>query len=82
MKKRASIKSAKSKQRAKTTRDLPVAKKSTSVRAAWLRSHVDSYAVEQLSGWRLSPGGPGQAAGLTQGWASNHTGLRLSGLPL
>ena len=44
MKKRASIKSAKSKQRAKTTRDLPVAKKSTSVRGGMAVLPIDSYA--------------------------------------
>jgi hypothetical protein len=42
MKKRAS-KSAKSKRRSKTTRDLPVAKKSTSVRGGLAALPIDSY---------------------------------------
>ena len=42
MKKRAS-KSGKSKRRSKTTRDLPVAKKSTSVRGGLAALPIDSY---------------------------------------
>ena len=44
MKKRASTRSAKAKPRAKTTRDLPVAKKSTSVRGGMAVLPIDSYA--------------------------------------
>lgn len=43
MKKRASTKSVKSKRRSKTTRDLPVAKKSTSVRGGLAALPIDSY---------------------------------------
>ena len=42
MKKRAS-KSAKSKRQSKTTRDLPVAKKSTNVRGGMAALPIDSY---------------------------------------
>ena len=42
MKKRAS-KSAKSKRQSKTTRDLPVAKKSTNVRGGLTALPIDSY---------------------------------------
>jgi len=43
MKKRASTKSGKAKRRAKATRDLPVAKKSTSVRGGMAALPVDTY---------------------------------------
>ena len=43
MKKRASAKSAKSKRRAKATRDLPAAKKSGSVRGGLAALPIDTY---------------------------------------
>ena len=43
MKKRASTKSSKSERPSKTTRDLPVAKKSTSVRGGMTALPIDSY---------------------------------------
>jgi hypothetical protein len=43
MKKRASTKSGKAKRQTKTTRDLPVAKKSASVRGGMTALPVDTY---------------------------------------
>ena len=43
MKKRASTKNGKAKRRAKATRDLPVAKKSTNVRGGMAALPIDSY---------------------------------------
>ena len=43
MKKRASTKTGKAKRRAKATRDLPVTKKSTSVRGGLAALPVDTY---------------------------------------
>jgi hypothetical protein len=43
MKKRASTKSGKSKRRAKAARDLPVVKKSTSVRGGLTALPIDTY---------------------------------------
>ena len=48
MKKRASTKNGKSKRRAKVSRDLPVAKKSTSVRGGLTALPIDTYDSNNL----------------------------------
>ena len=48
MKKRASTKNGKAKRRAKATRDLPVAKKSTSVRGGLTALPIDTYESNNL----------------------------------
>ena len=76
MKKRASTKSGKAKRQAKATRDLPVAKKSTQRAGRAHGTPRRHLRLDQL------PHGLSPADGLSQGRASNHTGLRLPGSPL